>query len=75
MGCRSYAGCIGLEYQGYSATRRPLYQNNESAMVFEKNGKKSITKRTKHINVRYYFVNDRYLKWTCRAYIAEPKKG
>ena len=29
-----------------------------SAMLLEKNGKKSSTKNTKHINVRYYFIKD-----------------
>ena len=31
-------------------------------MLLEKNGRKSSTKRTKHINVRYYFVHDCWLK-------------
>ena len=30
-----------------------------SAMLLGKNWKKSSTKNTKHINVRYYFVKDR----------------
>ena len=30
-----------------------------SAMLLENNGKKSSTKNTKHINVRYYFIKDR----------------
>ena len=29
-----------------------------SAMLLKKNGKKSRTKNTKHINVRYYFIKD-----------------
>ena len=29
-----------------------------SSMLLEKNGKKSITKNTKHINVRYYCIKD-----------------
>ena len=35
-----------------------LYQDNMSAMLLEKNRKKSSTKNPKHINVRYYFIND-----------------
>jgi hypothetical protein len=33
-----------------------------SAILLEKNGKASSSKRTKHINVRYYFVTDRIKK-------------
>ena len=51
-----------LEAQGYHAERTVLYQDNKSAMLLEKNGQKSSTKRTKHINVRYYFVHDCWLK-------------
>ena len=36
-----------------------MYQDNLSAMLLETNGKKSITKRTKHIRVRYFFIKDR----------------
>ena len=36
-----------------------IYQDNKSAMFLEKNGKASISKRTKHINVRYFFVKDK----------------
>ena len=36
-----------------------LYQDNMSAMLLEQNGRMSSTKRTKHIDVRYYYVKDR----------------
>ena len=36
-----------------------LYQDNKSAILLEKNGKSSSSKRTKHINVRYFFVTNR----------------
>ena len=48
-----------LEAQGYGIDENILYQDNMSAMLLEKNGKKSSTKNTKHINVRYYFIKDR----------------
>ena len=32
---------------------------HQSAMLLEPNGKASSSKRTKHINVQYYFVKDR----------------
>jgi hypothetical protein len=36
-----------------------VYQDNQSAMLLEKNGTASSGKRTRHINIRYYFVKDR----------------
>ena len=45
-----------LESQGYGIDKNILYQDNMSAMLLEKNGKKSSTKNTKHINVGYYFI-------------------
>ena len=48
-----------LEAQGYGIDESILYQDNMSAMLLEKDGKKSSTKNTKHINVRYYFIKDR----------------
>ena len=47
-----------LEEQGYSVTENIVYQDNRSAMLLEKNGKASSSKRTKHINVRFFFVTD-----------------
>jgi hypothetical protein len=35
-----------------------VFQDNRSAMLLEKNGKASSSKRTKHINIRYFFVTD-----------------
>ena len=47
-----------LEAQGYGIDKNILYQDNMSAMLLENTGKKSSTKNTKHINVRYYFIKD-----------------
>jgi hypothetical protein len=48
-----------LQAQGYEVKENILYQDNKSAILMEKNGKASSTKRTKHINIRYFFVTDR----------------
>jgi hypothetical protein len=48
-----------LEAQGYAPERTVIYQDNKSAILLETNGKGSSSKRTKHINVRYYFIKDR----------------
>ena len=48
-----------LEGQGYGTTSAILYQDNKSAILLESNGRKSSSKRTKHIHMRYYFIADR----------------
>jgi hypothetical protein len=51
--------CYFLESQGYGVFDNILYQDNQSAILLEKNGKASSSKRTKHINIRYFFVTNR----------------
>ena len=51
-----------LQEQGYEMRPSLIYQDNKSAMLLERNGKASSTKRTKHINVRYFFVKDKIAK-------------
>ena len=48
-----------LAAQGYDTSDTILYQDNQSAILLEKNGRKSSGKRTKHLNVRYFFITDR----------------
>jgi hypothetical protein len=48
-----------VQAQGWDVQENILYQDNKSAILLEKNGKASSGKRTKHINIRYYFVTDR----------------
>ena len=36
-----------------------IKQDNTSAIQLERNGRKSSSKRTKHINVRYFYITDR----------------
>ena len=47
-----------LEAQGYKSQKMVLYQDNTSAMLLEKNGRESASKRTHHINIRYFFIKD-----------------
>ncbi|KAG7345606.1 reverse transcriptase RNA-dependent DNA polymerase [Nitzschia inconspicua] len=47
-----------LEAQGYTVQKNIVYQDNESAILLEKNGRQSSTKRTRHLNVRFFFVTD-----------------
>ena len=48
-----------LEAQGYKVSMSTIYQDNQSAMLLEKNGRRSSGRRTRHINIRYFFVTDR----------------
>ena len=48
-----------MESQGYTINDNILFQDNKSSILLEKNGKSSSSKRTKHINIRYFFITDR----------------
>jgi hypothetical protein len=48
-----------LEGQGYMIKDNIVYQDNQSAMLLEKNGQRSSTKRTRHLDIRYFIVTDR----------------
>jgi hypothetical protein len=45
--------------QGVEVSRNILYQDNQSAMLLERNGKASSSRRTRHINIRFFFIKDR----------------
>jgi len=47
-----------MKAQGIEVKDNILYQDNKSAMLLENNGQASSSKRTKHINIRYYYVAD-----------------
>ena len=44
-----------------------IFQDNKSLMLLERNGKASSGKRTKHINVWYFFITDRISKGEVRV--------
>ena len=45
--------------ESYKIKEDTMYQDNMSAMLLEKNGRRSSGKRTRRINIRYFFVDDR----------------
>ena len=47
-----------LDDQDYNVTENIFYQDNQSAILLEKNGKASGSKITKHLNIRLFFVTD-----------------
>jgi hypothetical protein len=56
-----------LKAQGYNVRDNVVFQDNQSSILLEKNGKASSSKRTKHINVRYFFITDRISKGDVRV--------
>jgi hypothetical protein len=48
-----------IEAQGYKVKDNDLYQDNMSAQRMEKNGRKSAGQKSRHINIRYFFIKDR----------------
>jgi Reverse transcriptase (RNA-dependent DNA polymerase) len=47
-----------LQAQGYTVSDNVVYQDNQSAMLLQNNGRMSSSKRTRHIDIRYFFVTD-----------------
>jgi Reverse transcriptase (RNA-dependent DNA polymerase) len=47
-----------LEAQGIEVTDNIIYQDNKSTMFLEKNGRQSSGKKTRHFDIRYYFIHD-----------------
>lgn len=56
-----------LKSQGYNVSDNVIFQDNKSTMLLERNGKASSSKRTKHINIRYFFITDRISKGEVRV--------
>ena len=48
-----------MEAQGYKVKENIIMQDNVSAMKLEKNGRASSSRKTNHINIRYFFIKDR----------------
>ena len=50
-----------LEEQGYKIIENTFYQDNQSAMKLEKNGRMSCGQKSRYIDIRYFFIKDRLL--------------
>jgi hypothetical protein len=48
-----------VEAQGYTVEHNILYQDNKSTILLATNGRSSSSKRTKHIQHRYFLVKDK----------------
>jgi len=54
-----------MESQGYDlGSNSTIYQDNKSAILLEKNGKSSSGKRTRALNIRYFFITDQVKRGT-----------
>jgi hypothetical protein len=49
-----------LAKQGYELTENIFYQDNQSAIQLEKNGRASCGQKSRYINIRYFFMQDRF---------------
>jgi hypothetical protein len=47
-----------LDSQGYDVTDNIIYQDNKSTIQLAENGSRSIGKRSRHLNIKYFFVTD-----------------
>jgi hypothetical protein len=48
-----------LEAQGYVLEENVFYQDNQSAIRFQKNGRRLSGQNSRHIDIRYFFIKDR----------------
>ena len=75
-----------MEEQGYDVKENILYQDNKSTILLENNGKRSSGKRTRAINIRYFFLTDQVEKGNLRIeycptaemngdYMSKPLQG
>jgi len=51
-----------LATQGHPVPTTTIYQDNKSTILLAENGKSSSSKRTRHINVCYFFIADKIKK-------------
>ena len=51
-----------MEGQGYEIKKNIIYQDNRSAIFLESNGKRSSGKRSRALNIRYFFITDQVEK-------------
>ena len=47
-----------IEAQGYTVDDVYVYQDNQSAIILENNGVKSVGKGSRYIKINYFFVTD-----------------
>ncbi len=63
-----------LEAQGYGITDNIVFQDNKSAILLEKNGSQSSSKRTQYFNICYFFVQIGSQMMRCKSSTAQQEK-
>jgi hypothetical protein len=63
-----------LESQGYPVSDAIIYQDNQSSILLENNGKASSGKRTRHINIRFFLSPTVWQARKCLSITAQPAK-
>ncbi len=48
-----------IKAQGYAIDKTLVYQDNQSAILLETNGRQSSGKQTRHMNICYFFITGR----------------
>jgi hypothetical protein len=64
---------LAMEAQGYQIKDNVLFQDNNSAILLEKNGKASSSKRTKHINIWFFLLLIESKRAMCHWSGAQPE--
>ena len=75
-----------MRAQGYKVKENMLLQDNQSTIQLENNGKWSSHKRTRHIDIRMFFITDKITDGTMRVeycptddmvmdYMSKPLQG
>ena len=66
-----------MEEQGYPLDKNILHQDNKSAILLEVNGRKSAGKRSRHLNIRFFFITDqkekKNLSWKTASQLQQPQ--
>ena len=56
-----------IQQQGYTVEDNVVFQDNQSTMKLQNNGRRSSGKKTRHIDIRYYFITDNILRKEMRV--------
>jgi hypothetical protein len=56
-----------LKGQGFQVNNNIVFQDNQSAMLLEQNGRMSSSWRIHHLDIRYFFVTDQVNKKCLRV--------
>jgi hypothetical protein len=51
-----------IEHQGYPVNENILYQDNRSTILLAENGRRSAGRRSRALNIRYFFLSDQIAK-------------